>query len=309
MIQSNKKFEKKPDTRSEKTELSVEQKEQLANVWTEMVVDGVKQPENVGEMSDLEIKSWLNESVKTDSEKLASELGLEVDGDLIEKIKQEEDVELKSALELDYIKQAHQQIDSLIGGFDRSGVKSTKWDSWPKKMRETGEFNCLGATLLGTELLNKGGIESYCGKPVGHVVNIVKLSNGDWWYVDFRNGEESVVRIQPDQIEIEGSRVLVVNQENLYYELIPMYDNSEITGSVLGNLSSLQREATESTENETVSTKEAKEFMDQYGTSFSETNISELHQTLFPESIIVDKSMEMQNEKIRIDNFRKEHEK
>src|SRR3989338_6756505 len=249
--------------KQERQEISSEQKKILGKVWTEMVVDNSDTPENIRDMPNEEIKKWLFESTMKDMESFTNELRLKNDQVLIEKIQKTENLDEKSALELEYIRNVHAQVDSLVHNFDRSGNKSTKWDSWPKRMRETKEFNCVGATLLGINLLEKGGIKSYYGNPGGHVVNIAKLSNGEWWYVDFRNGKQNIIKLEPEEIVIADVPTLKINQPNIDYRLIPLYANSEAAGSVLGNLSSLKHEAEdERIPNEDIEKKEAKEYLE-----------------------------------------------
>jgi hypothetical protein len=172
-------------------------------------------------------------------------------------------------------------------------------------MRETKEFNCVGATLLGVYLLEKGGIKSQYGNPHGHVINIAKLSNGEWWYVDFRNGKQNIIKLEPEETEVSAVPTLKINQANIDYRIIPLYDNSEAAGSVLGNLSSLKHEAEdESTSDEDIEKREAKEYLKKYGQNFQEADFSLLHQSLYPKFIEFDKTDEMQKEIARIDSMR-----
>ena len=289
----------------EQQELSPEQKKTLGEVWTEMVIDNESVPENIGEIEQTEIKKWLFDSIMKDIEKFSEELGLQIDAELVEKIQKAESLEEKSALELEYIKKAHAQVDEIVQRFDKSANKSTKWDSWPKRMREAKEFNCVGATLLGIYLLEKGGIESQYGNPHGHVINIAKLSNGEWWYVDFRNGKQNIIKLEPEETKIADVPTLKINQPNIDYKLIPLYDNSKAAGSVLGNLSSLKHEAEdESTPDEDIEKKEARKYLEQYGQNFQKADFSFLHQSLYSKFIEFDKTDEMQKEIARIDSMR-----
>lgn len=289
----------------EQQELSPEQKKTLGEVWTEMVINNGDTSENINVMTEDEIKQYLFDSIMKDIENFSEELGLQINTELVEKIQNAKSVEEKSALELDYIRQAHAQVDEIVQKFDRSADKSTKWDSWPKRMRETKEFNCAGATLLGIYLLEKGGIQSQYGNPHGHVINIAKLSNGEWWYVDFRNGKQNIIKLEPEEIEIAGVPTLKIKQANIDYRLIPLYANSEAAGSVLGNLSSLKHEAEEgSTLDEDIEKKEAKEYLEKYGQNFQKADFSLLHQSLYPKFIEFDKTGEMQKEIARIDSMR-----
>ena len=291
--------------KQERQEISSEQKKILGKVWTEMVVDNSDTPENIRDMPNEEIKKWLFESTMKDMESFTNELRLKNDQVLIEKIQKTENLDEKSALELEYIKNVHTQVDSMVHNFDRSENKSTKWDSWPKRMRETKEFNCVGATLLGINFLEKGGIKSYYGNPGGHVVNIAKLSNGEWWYVDFRNGKQNIIRIEPEETFLADVPVLKINHPGIGYKLIPIYENSEATCSILSNLASLKRTAeNKNISDENTENKEAKEYLEKYKSNFEKTNFSLFHQTLYSKFIEVEKTKEMRGEIRRIDNMR-----
>ena len=291
--------------KQERQEISPEQKKILGEVWAEMVVDNSDTPKNISSMTTEEIKKWLFESAMKDVESFTNELGLKNDQVLIEKIQKTENLGEKSALELKYIRNVHAQVDSLVHNFDRSENKSTKWDSWPKRMRETKEFNCVGATLLGINLLEKGGIKSYYGNPGGHVVNIAKLSNGEWWYVDFRNGKQNIIRIEPEETFLADVLVLKINHLSIDYKLIPIYENSEAACSILSNLASLKSAAeNKNIPDENIENKEAKEYLEKYKSNFEKTDFSLFHKILYSKFITVRKTKEMQGEIRRINNMR-----
>lgn len=290
---------------SEQRDLSPEQKKILGEAWTEMIVENVAVPENISEMSSAEMKKWLFDSIMADTGRLIEELDLQADADLATKITNTENLEEKSALELAYIKQAHAQVDEIVKNFDESGNRSSKWDSWPKRMRETKEFNCVGATLLGLKLLEQSGVESYYGNPRGHVLNIVRLANGDWWYVDFRNGARNIIKLEPEETTIAGVPVLKINQPEIDYRLIPLFTSEHVAGSVFGNLSSLQHEASDdSIADENIEKKEAKEYLAKHGPRFAQIDFSEIGEILYPEFTTVRRSNEMRQEKDRIEVIR-----
>jgi len=291
--------------KQERQEIGPEQKKILGEAWAEMVVDDSDTPENISGMTTEEIKKWLFESMMKDVEIFTNELGLKNDQVLIEKIQKTENLDEKSALELEYIRNAHTQVDDIVHNFDESENKSTKWDSWPKRMRKTKEFNCVGATLLGINFLEKGGIKSYYGNPAGHVINIAKLSNGEWWYVDFRNGKQNIIRIEPEETSLADVLVLKINHPSIDYRLIPIYENSEAVCSILSNLASLKRTAeNKNIPDENTEKKEAKEYLEKYKSNFEKTDFSLFHQTLYPKFIKAEKTKEMQGEIRRIDNMR-----
>ncbi len=289
-----------PPADTKRGDLSAEQKEQLAQVWSGSVVDNINIPGNIRDMSPDEIKKWLFESIMVDIERLANEWGLQVDVELAKKIQTAEDMDEKTALEMEYIQKSHSQVDALTQKFDKS--KSSKWDSWPKRMRETNQFNCVGATLLGIYFLEKGGIKSYYGNPHGHVLNIVELPNGEWWYVDFLNGEQNIIKIEPEEAMIEGVRVLKINNPQIGYQLIPIYKNKEAAGSMLGNLQALQEEAGDETiSDQNIGKQEAKEILQKHGKNIEKVNFLLLHESLYPKFDELNDSEEMKNEIARLD--------
>ncbi|MDO8261123.1 MAG: hypothetical protein Q7T50_06580, partial [Candidatus Magasanikbacteria bacterium] len=258
-------------------------------------------PKNIGWMNKDEIKKWLFESMMKDVAQFVEELGIKIDTELISKIQNAKDENERSALELEYTKKVHRQVCDITSGFDQSPNKGTKWDSWPKRMRETKEFNCVGATLVGMNLLKSAGIESYYGNPHGHVLNIVRLPNNEWWYVDFRNGKNSMIKIDPEETTIDDARVLKIEQPGIDYKLIPIYDNSESAGSILGNLGSLKRNAEKpDAPDDGIDKKEAKEYFSKHQGDFQKVDFESLHKSLYPKFDEVGATKEMQEEGARI---------
>jgi hypothetical protein len=289
------------ENKDEIKELSAEQKHSLSESWCQLVVDNEVMPNNIDKLSQDEIREWLFKSIMRDTEKLAGEFGIQPNAVLIECIKTTKDMSERSSKELEYLKHSHSQVDDLVKSFDKSPNKSLRWDSWPKRMRETGEFNCVGATLFGMYMLEKAGIKSFLGNPYGHVINIVQLSNGDWWYADFVNGSQNLMKIDPEEIEIAGARVFKVKHPNIEYGLIPIFENSEIPGSVLENFSSMAYEANDSNiPDVNIGKIEAKEYLEKYGQHFKKADFSLLNKIIYTQKVGVSESDEMQKEKARI---------
>jgi hypothetical protein len=182
----------------------------------------------------------------------------------------------KSLSEEEYIEELQIQMNNL----PKKTRRDTYWDSWPKKMREDKGFNCVGATLLGINSLKKKRIESYYGNPWGHVVNIAKLSNGKYMYIDLKN--DKVIEIKPEEISLGGHKALKVNDNSIDYKLIPIHDNSVVAGSIIGNLSRLEVE------------KGNEERQDIY---------QNIKQKLFPELKEIEDTEEMKAEKERVESI------
>jgi hypothetical protein len=285
----------------EKKELTGEQKKLLAEIWTEVVINDAVLPTQIEKMTAEEIRKWLFESLMADVDDLADRWGLILDRELIEKIQKAKPGAEREKLEIDYFLAAHAKIDERVKTFSRSPEKSTKWDSWPKKMRETGEFNCVGATLLGIRALGAAGIENYVGNPYGHDVNIVKTSAGNWFYVDFRNGKRNVFNLEPEIVRIKEATALKVNSPRTDYRLIPIYDVRDISSSIIANLSSMTREANDpSVPDQSPAKKDAKQTVARYEDMLKRDEFNDLDESLFPEIIHFDATPETQEEERRI---------
>lgn len=292
-----------PEISESKKEFPPNKKRKLSEVWANVVL-GVNEvnEQNVEGLSFIELRNLLNKQLLQETDNLLEEWHVLANESLIEKIQQEEDKTKKAKLELDYIKQIHQQIDQLVQGFDHSESKSTKWDSWPDRMRENKEFNCVGAMLLGSALLEKAGIQQFTGNPPSHVVNIVHLSNDDWWFVDFMNGKNNVQQIKPIEREIAGHRVLEINHPTIDYRLIPITPKEEIGTYIIGNLATLQRDAYDAkheTQIDDVEVKEAVEYAKRHDL-LQMDDLSEYGAYLFPTNTHINNTPEMKAESARI---------
>lgn len=297
-------FESLPNER--KFELKEQEKRQVAELWQEAVVDNCEIPDNIEQLSDDEFRDWLADSVYNDIKQLVSELGIDINQEAIEKIKDGTNDQERAKLELKYIRLMFDQVDEIVQKFDKSPDSSNKWASWPKKMREDGCFNCVGATMLGKEILAAANIESYHAAPSGHAVNVVRLSNGDWWYVDFMNGQSNFVKIEPQIEEIHGEKCLKVDVQNFDYKLIPIRSYSESINSILGNLSVLQNDAENYNpeEGKDPEKEDAVRFMHKYGEILKMLNMREIRKVLYPDLVALEGSPEMTFERQRVKKLR-----
>ena len=306
----------KENEKKESQELSVKDKKSLADSWTTMVVDSEEEPGNITEMDDAGVKKWMYESLMDDTNRLIDEWRIKPDEELIAKIQDEEDLEKKAKYEIKYIESIHKKIQHVRDAFNNARKKehvekSNKWDSWPKKMREGKDFNCVGATLLGIIFLEKAGIECSYGSPSGHAVNIAKLSNGDMWYVDFNNDKSQTRQIDPIKTEeADGISVLKFVEPVNRYKIIPVLDNSEIPLFVLGNLSALNKEAQEkeipATEEEKRDKEEAESTLSKFKNEYSNIDFGKISERLYPEygEIGEGEEMKMENERVGfLDSF------
>ena len=286
--------------------MTPEEKIRTVQLWNEVVLASPKDIENVENMSKEDLREWMCMSISEDIKKLCQEWNIISDEKLINKIKSEPDTKRKAELELKYIRKMHDIVDAKVQRDNkRRRDVSTRWDSWPKKMKESGMFNCVGATLVGLEILEKAGIENYWGNPVGHVINIVKLSNGKWWYVDFLNGKLNVFEIEPEETVIGGTRVFNINNKDIEYRLIPVLDKREATRSILGNLCSAKEESEDrGIPDEDRGKIEAKLLAKILDDKFKELNIKDTIIKLRGHKFTVDDTKEMEGERERVNRIR-----
>lgn len=225
-------------------EFSVEERRQLANVWSRVVLGGRVEVPDSDRQTPEEFRQWLHETLMRETAALADEWGMVPDVDLVKRIQVAETPVERATLERAYLERCQELFNQRTSTFRPSSERSTKWDSWPDAMRESGSFNCAGSVLLGMRLLEAAGIRQWIGNPVGHVVNVAQLSDGSWWYVDFLN--RNVRPMQPAEEEIGGVRSFAIREEGLEYRHMPLLDPTDAASVVLDNLSTLQHDAHES---------------------------------------------------------------
>lgn len=284
-----------------KDSLNEKEKNDISQLWTELVVDCEKAPENLSGFSNAELKEWLFQSLMHDIKRFLVEWGIETDEARIREIVMEEDREKKAELEKKYILDMHAEVTEKIKKFPDKG-ESRRWDSWPKMMREMGSFNCVGASIIGVEILENAGIESYKGMPANHAINLAKLSNGEWWYIDFLNGSSQCKKIEPKEISIDGVRTLEINDADIEYNLVPYEDNSESVAPILGNLTAMQYEAADGTIDDKNRGKiAAQKYLEKYGKKIpGSEEMENIQKVLFPFRDKLNRSKVFQEERARI---------
>jgi hypothetical protein len=157
----------------------------------------------------------------------------------------------------------------------------TRWDTMPLTIRENKSFNCVGASMLGHGLLKKCEIENFFGNPTGHVINIVRLENNDWCYVDFRN--DMIRKISPEIIELAGVKTLKLNDSSSMYNYVPMLEATYVPVFIIGNLSAMKNEALDETiPSENIGKQKAVELMQRFGGIFDDIEIEKFNEVLYP---------------------------
>lgn len=156
-------------------------KKEFAKFWTKAVVFGERAPRNISVLSNQEVIDWAFATLMRCSEKILASWGILPDENLINRISKEKDVKFRSELEKIYIYNFQQKVKDYVFR-QKAKTKYSSWNSWPATMLKNSRFNCAGASLLGIWMLKKAGIKVHAGLPIGHVVNPVQLSDGNWLY-------------------------------------------------------------------------------------------------------------------------------
>lgn len=290
-------------------EFSADEKRQISLAWQELVIGAENAPENIELMDEAEIKKWFSDSLNIAIDDLLEKWEVRIDQGLIDKIVDSKSIKEKSEAQIEYIEDCYDQIQRLVSEFEERSNKSTKWNSWPKTMRQHKSFNCVGASLLGQRLLEKVGIKNYFGNPTGHVLVVARLENGDWWYADFLNGGWGMKKIEPEEIEIEGNFALKIDDSQLTYRYLGMKSASQAPAFIIGNLGCLAYDAnSDDIPDEDTDKIAAKNFFVEHEELFKMINFDDLFSRLYPNLQRFSASQEMKNEKKRIDLLFSSHD-
>lgn len=115
----------------------------------------------------------------------------------------------------------HEQVT----GMPISVAEARKWAYTPDTIKQTHTVNCSGAGIMATAVLKSLGVEAYPANPNGHVATFIHQKNGDWLYLDARNG--FVERLNHPQVaQKEGSRRGIIKLDKPVrggFKLIPFY--------------------------------------------------------------------------------------
>jgi hypothetical protein len=296
-------------------ELSKKEKAQMIDIWQSIVLGKEKASSKAAsELSNEDLINWLYGSLMEEVDDIVQEWHI-LEGlyEIIDKMNNATDMGSK----VKYEKLLCKAIRGKLKIFDETqdklkesnGEKKTsdKYDSWPLNMRENKQFNCVGATLVGMSILNKLGIKNYLGNPASHIVNIVRLSDGRLMYTDLRNDNQIVV-IDPEHIKIAGGEVLRISEERLDYRLIPVSKNSDIAGSILGNLDCPLHDAErDDLSDDDLDKIEAKKLVDKYGEMLKGKHFwDDFVARLFPKKYAVSQAKDIEDEKDRVRELHEE---
>lgn len=163
-------------------------------LWNEMVLFGNHPDFKIDKTKNvMGLEGWAFKNLMRSTERVLSKWGIKTDKRMIQMIEQEKNIKAKAAFERAYILDF---VERVRYHAQKGPRESPKWDSWPAAMFQTGRFNCVGGALLGLYMIGKisdrpelgghGTLSIYVGKMTDHVVNIVKLSDDEWFLVDPR---------------------------------------------------------------------------------------------------------------------------
>ncbi len=288
--------------RAPEKEISLEEKENLLRLWESIVVD-CPSPEDPAAMDLGQIKDYLEKSASADAKRLVDEWGLR-DEESEDKIRREPDPEKKSALILDYLHSIKSSLDAVKQ--DREGADSLRrWDGWPKQMRQDRSFNCAGSSLLGMEIIQELGLETYYGSPQGHVADVLRLPDGSWIYADFSNPDQ-ILPLEAEKIRIGDTPALKFRHPGIAYEILPLRPSAEAPEFLLSNLEAVTIEGSDpdACQGSSADNLKSQKLAKEYAFLFQALEIARLRDVFYPDREKLSDSPEMKEENERIDAIR-----
>lgn len=292
-----------PERETAGQELTLVEREALADAWFAMVMDSGQRPLDIHEWDNAKIRDWLNETLRRDTEKLVNDWQLAPPVGLTEKIHDAPDAEHRSQLEIQFLTDMMAKLRPLGHGNGRSGA----WDSYPKIMRQSESMNCVAKSLLAKNLLDRAGVKNDMANPAMHAMNVAELANGEHYFVDTTSG--LLERIQPHSRDIDGVTVLEINEPGLSYRLLPLLDDEELAKPIVGNFRALHDEVVmpegfKSQAGWGVRERtEAQELFKIFRTEFATTDWDSIWEKLYAKYAAFEKNPEWKNETNRVGDF------
>jgi hypothetical protein len=269
-----------PESLTLPEELTLEEKRLIADAWS-VGVTGTEAPENPEAFSNEEMKEWLEDSLMEGVAHFADDVGIKPNDELLHQMKHAETLDERVSIEEQYLQDIQRQMNTVKNRVQAErGKRETRWDSWPTTMREHQTWNCVGGTLVATHLLKDTEITNYCGATPGHILNILQLSNGDWWYADFTNN--SVFKIEPNEGMVGEMKTITLKDKRARYSFIGLSENGDIINAILGNVASMRKEAVDPNKQGEGKDNAVAE-MRKFGDLFSEAPFSTTRSKLYPE--------------------------
>ena len=221
-------------------ELSPEEKKTLADAWCHLVLGRGTPPARIDTFSNEQMRAWLYDSLISETLVLRNEWGVSPDMERYRAALEGcTDDTQRGNIQFQFIDFFVSRLSEKMEKHAQGGNRLMRWESWPRAMRESGSFNCVGATLLSIASMEEAGITVFDANPAGHAVAIAQLQDGEYVFVDSNNFQ--VRTIVPEKREIGGVPCFVIHHSNIEYEIIPVFERGEIVFSILLNLSGVVR--------------------------------------------------------------------
>lgn len=228
-------MDRAPKIEPTEQELSAEQKKNLAQAWSELVLGRQHDSSEVEGFNNEQMRAWLYDSLMSEARVLRDEWGLAPD------IKEYKEAMAKCAddkergdAQFKFIQIMNEKAIAFVHLHSQGKDRPRRFESWPKTMRESKSFNCVGATLFAFVSLEEAGISCILGNPFGHALAIAQLADGERVYIDLNN--ENVFPVKGEEKKIAGVNCFVINDGRTDYEIISIRDRHEIIDNILGNL-------------------------------------------------------------------------
>lgn len=276
--------------------LDMETKRRLGQIWETQVLGRSDEPLDTSEQSPEELQQWMYDSLMTEVDAMVDEWGIDRHADILEQLRSSEGSE-RVAIERTYLQAVAEEISKLKG---RLSPGDGHWDSWPANMRANRRMNCVGSTLLVQSLLRQAGIKHYAANPTHHSTTVAELTDGEMWYFDPLNGPTQVRKIEPTMREMNGSRVLEINDPVINYHYVPIRHPRAIVANIVGNLGALQHEGTIAYQPGVEYAEQARNYVDAHLPQLKDFPLDGLDETLDPERRRLRQHPDMQREEKRI---------
>ena len=285
--------------------LTLEEKRLIADAWATGVA-GTPAPANPESFSNEEMGEWLRDSLMEGVAGFADDVGIKPNEEILSALETAVTTAERAELEEKYINDIQQQMNAVKNRVRAErGKRETRWDSCPTTMREHQTWNCVGGTLIATQLLEDTGIKNYSGWVPGHLFNVLQLSNGDWWYADFTNN--NCFKVEPTEGELEDIKTINIRDKRTDYELIGLGEDGSVA-AILGNLYGMRAEAADP-KIKGAGKDSAVVEMNKFAEIFSQAPFGNVRKKLYPEFCNFQESTTFKEEEARVENLKKEQTK
>ena len=277
-------------------ELTIEQKKYLVGAWHQIIADNKLPEKDIKEMSNSELKAWLKETVLESAFNIAEEWGIVPQ----EKFNIEsDDIKEKTGQELAFIMDLKAKIADFIRINPRD-FQTSRYCFYSRAMQSRYNFNCVGISTIACSIFDSVGAEHYMGQVAGHVLNVVKLSDGRWMYVDYNN-KQSIKEFKPEISKRDGHTIFDFNQEGLRYRHMILVCPDEVPVFVLSSfryfVNNMQKGDNTKTD---IDMENEHALLEENKIMCEKIDISKISDILYPDLSTLSDSREMQKERERL---------